>query len=141
MATNVAAPAEVLINFYGRDKSLACVCGSAPFVSYYSRPRGEMKKIKLKRLRLRFSLSPSRPHSLGQMFRSRGRKNTSSEHRPSPFGKSQLMDTVDFHLTAALFCINFHKSLFFGTKTLKYVLYNSARVHYIRKTFFSILGR
>jgi len=56
--SDTPASAEVLINFYGRDKSLACVCGSAPSVSYYSWPRGEMKKIKLKRLRLRFSLSP-----------------------------------------------------------------------------------
>jgi len=112
--SDTPASAEVLINFYGRDKSLACVCGSAPSVSYYSWPRGEMKKIKLKRLRLRFSLYLIFPLSLGQRrcFRAAPEKHVFEAPPPSSFGKSQLMDTVDFHLTAAPFCINFHKSLF-----------------------------
>jgi len=154
--SDTPASAEVLINFYGRDKSLACVCGSAPSVSYYSWPRGEMKKIKPKRLRLRFSLSPFPPplsitlssppslsHTLSRaetMFQSRSGKT----RLPSTAAvvvvvvrQVAVMDTVDFHPTAAPSCINFHKSIFFRTKTLKGVLYNSMRIHYTHTIFFN----
>lgn len=119
--SDTPASAEVLINFYGRDKSLACVCGSAPSVSYYSWPRGKMKKIKPKRLRLRslylsFLLSLSLCLWQRRCFRAAPEKHVLKAPPPPPFGKSQLMDMVDFHLTATPFCINFHKSLFFEQK-------------------------
>jgi len=139
--SDTPASAEVLINFYGRDKSLACVCGSAPSVSYYSWLRGKMKKIKPKRLRLHF-LYLSFPLSLSlslaeTMFQSRAGKTRLKSTATAVVRQVPVDGYGRFssHRHAVLY--QFSQISFFRTKTVKGVLYNTVRIHYKYTIFFN----